>query len=130
MQALGQIGARPRIFCSDDSGLSAQSLVRKYWSSWPRLTIPHEVADRLLGLSPERRDGVGDLGLLKARPGFGLALLDRRRIDGDERHHRREPVAFPDRLAGGVQSVERDRRVEVVRIGVELVEQVHEVDGR
>ena len=52
------------------------------------------------------------------------------RIDGNEGHQRRQAVAMVDGFVALVERLEVDRGVQVVRIGVELVEQVHEIRRR
>ena len=131
--AVGQTGARPRIFCSADCGPRWQNCRISALSSVPKFGMPQEDDHRLLGLSPQLRYRSRDARLGEAAPGRRLALRRALDIERDERHQRRKPVAMIDVIAffrGRVRTAQRDRRVEVVRIRVELVEQVEEIARR
>src|SRR6185312_13246554 len=64
--------------------------------------------------------------MLQPLPGRRLRLLRRIHVAHDESHERGEPVAMVDFAVAPLQRNKSDRRVEIVTIGVELVEQIHE----
>ena len=79
----------------------------------------------LFGASPQLRDGLCDARLKQAAPGRRFALLCPLRIQCDERHQRREPVAMIDVIAVfEARTAQIYRGIEVVRVGIELIEQI------
>ena len=65
--------------------------------------------------------------MLQPLPSRRLRLLRRIHVTHDKSHERREPIAMVDLAIAKLQRYQGNRCVEIVTIGVELVEQVHEV---